>query len=52
VFTMVFGQEWYIRVKPEVDGSAEGANETGLLVGAGSVSGDGGAATLGGRARP
>ena len=51
VFSMVFGQEWYIRVKPEVDGSAEGTRETGLMMGAGSVGEDGGAATLGGRAQ-
>ncbi|HEV3132370.1 MAG TPA: PIG-L family deacetylase [Acidimicrobiales bacterium] len=52
VFSMVFGQEWYIRVKPEVNGSADGTRETGLMVGAGSVSEDGGAARLGGRAQP
>ncbi len=52
VFSMVFGQEWYIRVKPQFDGSAEGTREAGLLMGAGSVSGDGGAATLGGREQP
>jgi LmbE family N-acetylglucosaminyl deacetylase len=52
VFSMVFGQEWYIRVKPEVDGSPAGTRETGFMMGAGSVSEDGGAATVGGRAQP
>jgi LmbE family N-acetylglucosaminyl deacetylase len=52
VFKMVFGQEWYIRLKPEVDGTAEGIRETGLMVGAGSVSEDGEATALGGRAQP
>jgi LmbE family N-acetylglucosaminyl deacetylase len=52
VFSMVFGQEWYIRVKPEVDDSADGTRETGLMVGAGSVSENGGASALGGRAEP
>ncbi|MBF6557223.1 MAG: PIG-L family deacetylase [Acidimicrobiales bacterium] len=52
VFTMVFGQEWYIRVKPRVDGSAEGNREAGLMAGAGSVSEDGGASARGGRAEP
>jgi hypothetical protein len=49
VFSMVWGKEWYIRVRPEVDGAAEGARESGLMVDAGPAGDDGEGAALGGR---
>ncbi len=33
VFTAVWGQEWYIRVRPEVGGPAGRLHEVGLMVG-------------------
>jgi len=32
VFATVWGQEWYIRVRPEPDGLGDGVREGGLVV--------------------
>jgi LmbE family N-acetylglucosaminyl deacetylase len=50
VFETVWGREWFIRVRPEVVGSAKEMAETGLMVGVEPVIEDGGS-RLGGTVR-
>jgi LmbE family N-acetylglucosaminyl deacetylase len=52
VFSAVWGREWYIRVRPAVDRSVQGAWEPGLLLDAGAAGAGDGAPLLDGTVRP